>query len=348
MKLRKIVWIGAILALVAVLALYPLDTYISRPGGAYDLEPLVEVAGGDQDDEGTFSLMTISIGKATPLMYAYSRFSNYMKVMPASKVRRHGETDEEYSIRQKRMMKDSQTNAITVAFDRAGLPVTKQFKGIYVLGVMKNSAASGKLEVGDRIVEVDQKPLSGADDFVKAVSGKDAGEELQLKVIRKKTEYNLPIKLQEIPDSEHRVGLGIQFEEDYVIETDPHVEIKTADIGGPSAGLMFTLEIMNRLLDEDVTKGYDVAGTGEIFADGTVGRIGGIDFKVVAADRQGIDIFFAPDDELPAEVKKKNPHVVSNYEEAKRTAEEIGTTMKVVPVKTVDDALNYLKKLEAK
>lgn len=144
------------------------------------------------------------------------------------------------------------------------------------------------------------------------------------------------------------MGIGIQPEEQIQLETDPKVNIKTEEIGGPSAGLMFTLELMNRLLDVDLTKGYNIAGTGEMLEDGSVGRIGGIDFKVIAADNQDIEIFFAPDDELPAEVKKKNPQLLSNYEEAKATAEKIGTKMKIVPVKTVDDALVYLEKLEAK
>src|SRR5699024_9210185 len=140
---------------------------------------------------------------------------------------------------------------------------------------------------------------------------------------------------KELPDSNGRAGLGIEFEEQIKLETEPKVDIRTEDIGGPSAGLMFTLELMNRLVDVDLTKGYNIAGTGEMLEDGSVGRIGGIDFKVMAADRQDIEIFFAPDDELPDEVKKKNPQLRSNYEEAKETADKIGTKMKVVPVKTI-------------
>ena len=110
---------------------------------------------------------------------------------------------------------------------------------------------------------------------------------------------------------------------------------------------MFTLEI-NQLMDEDLTKGYNVAGTGTMQETGEVGRIGGIDLKVIAADEADIEIFFAPDDELPEEVLKNNPSLRSNYLEAKEVAEKIGTKMKIVPVKTVDDALAYLEEMEAK
>jgi len=105
---------------------------------------------------------------------------------------------------------------------------------------------------------------------------------------------------------------------------------------------------MNQLLDEDLTKGKTIAGTGEMLSDGTVGRIGGADFKIMAADRVGVEIFFVPNDYLPDEVREKNPGILTNYEEALKTAEKIGTKMKIVPVITIDDALDYLNDLEDK
>src|SRR5699024_11578609 len=77
----------------------------------------------------------------------------------------------------------------------------------------------------------------------------------------------------------------------------PPVNIKSGDIGGPSAGLMFSLEIYNQLTEKDITKGYNIAGTGAIDSDGNVERIGSIDKKVVAADEEGVEIFFAPNEQ---------------------------------------------------
>ena len=120
MAKKRLGAIGILLVILAILFVYPLDSYISQPGGAYDLEPLVEVVGGDQDDNGTFSLMTISVSKATPFSYVLSKFSDKKKILPANKVRREGENDKEYNVRQKRIMTGSQFNAITVAFEKAG------------------------------------------------------------------------------------------------------------------------------------------------------------------------------------------------------------------------------------
>ncbi|WOV89205.1 SepM family pheromone-processing serine protease [Sporosarcina oncorhynchi] len=332
------------LVFIAFLFLYPLDAYVSKPGGAYDLAPIVEVVGGDEDDVGSFSLMTISIGKATPLAYVMSNFSSKMKILPINRVRREGENDKEYNIRQKKLMSDSQFNAITVAFDRVGIPVDIVYDGVFVAAIVEGGAADGKLQAGDKIRQVDEIVLKESGEFAELISTKKEGDTIKVTVERGSKQVDVELTLSEIPKSDGKVGLGVQFQEDRELTTNPEVKMNTAEIGGPSAGLMFTLEIMNQLLDEDLTKGYMIAGTGEMLPDGTVGRIGGADFKVIAADREGVEIFFAPDDELNG----MTSGIKTNYEEAVEMGKKIGTKMKIVPVKTVDDALAYLKELEEK
>ena len=348
MRMKRIGSFAIMFIIIAALFVYPMDIYISKPGGAYDLAPLVEVIGGDEDDVGTFSLMTISLSKATVASYAYSQFSDKRKVLPATSVRRSGEDDKEYNVRQSKLMSDSQFNAITVAFEKNGQPVDIEFDGVFVMSVLNGGASDGLLEAGDKIRFIDGAELGKSGAFVEIISQKKLGDEVELTVERDKEELDVTITLAEIPGGDGRVGLGIGFEEDRILTTDPEVIMHTSNIGGPSAGFMFTLEIMNRLIDEDLTKGYNIAGTGEISEDGTIGRIGGADFKVIAASKDGVEIFFAPDDDLPEEVLVKNPNLLTNYEEANKMAEQIGTEMKVVPVKTIDDALEYLENLEPK
>ncbi|CAM3087416.1 SepM family pheromone-processing serine protease [Filibacter tadaridae] len=348
MSKKKLGLIGLLLVIIAILFIYPLETYISKPGGAYELAPLVEVADGDEDDTGSFSLMTVSIAEATPFTYLASKFSKYQEVLPVEKVRRSGESDKEYNVRQKRLMSGSQFNAITQAFKKAGLPVDITYEGVFVMNVLKGGAADGILEVGDKIQAIDGEALLESGQFFTRIDEKKLADKAQLTIERNEKKMDVTIELKEIPKSDGRVGLGVRFQEDHIVKTDPKVDIHIDNIGGPSAGLMFTLEIMDQLLEQDMTKGYKIAGTGEMLEDGTVGRIGGIDFKIVAADRQDIEIFFAPDDEMPDEVRVANPGIMTNYEEAVKTAKEIGTKMKIVPVKTVDDALDYLKTLSPK
>lgn len=346
MRMKRIGVIAVTFVLLAGLLLFPMDSYISQPGGAYDLSPLVEVDHQAEEDTGTFSLMTISLAKATPLTYALSRFSDERKLLPSTSVRRQGENEAEYNLRQQRLMANSQYNAITVAFQQANLPVDIELKGVIVMQVLKQGASSTLLKTGDIIHEIDGMAIKNSGDFAALIADKEKGDKIQLVIERDGEKEEVMISLKPIPGSEDRVGLGIQFEEDRDVTTDPKVTMHTSNIGGPSAGLMFTLEILNRLKAEDLTKGYQIAGTGEMLEDGTVGRIGGIDFKVMAAAKSGIDIFFAPDDDIPEEVKAKNRDVQTNYEEAIETAEKIGTEMMIVPVKTIEDALNYLAQLD--
>jgi PDZ domain-containing protein len=107
------------------------------------------------------------------------------------------------------------------------------------------------------------------------------------------------------------------------------IDIDTGEIGGPSAGSMFTMEILNQLTPEDLTGGRKIAGTGTISLDEQIGEIGGIKQKVVAAYRDGAEIFFAPQ---------------KNAEDAMKAAE--GLDIKIVSVSELDDILNYLRELK--
>src|SRR5690606_25498735 len=210
--------------------------------------------------------------------------------------------------------------------------------GVFILNVLEEGAAAGLLSPGDRLMEIDGQAYDSMEEFLDYLSTKEVGDEVELVIERDERTINQAVTLAPLPTEPERAGIGISFVEDKEIETTPEVSIDSDTIGGPSAGLMFTLEILNQLLDEDITKGYDIAGTGTMESDGTVGRIGGIDQKVIAADRAGIDIFFAPDDEADSELP-------SNFDQALETAEEIDTEMDIVPVTDIDAALDYLSEL---
>ncbi|MTD30344.1 SepM family pheromone-processing serine protease [Planomicrobium sp. YIM 101495] len=340
MKGKKWTVLIGVTLIALFLSLYQMDSYITRPGSAYELAPFVSIEGSDKDDEGTLSLMTVSMLTATPALYVAASFMDGYEVLAPEQVRSPDESEDEYNVRQLKLMSDSQVNAVQVAFERAGKEFELIDNGVFVLNVLDGSAADGILNPGDRIIALDGEELHNQEAFVDYLASVGDGEAVDAQVEREGRTISHTIELAPLPTEPERSGLGITFVEDKRIETDPPVEIDSETIGGPSAGLMFTLEIMNQLLDEDLTKGYDVAGTGTMSGDGTVGRIGGIDQKVMAADRSGIDIFFAPDDETNG--------ADSNYDVAKATAESIGTDMKIVPVKTIDDALDYLSGVSPK
>lgn len=339
---------GLFLVILMGLSFYRLDFYITKPGGTYNVGEFLAIQNGDQDDKGSFYMTTVAMGQATPLTYAMAAVADYYDIVKLTDVRQEEEDDEEYNIRQLKYMTDSQFNATYVAFNRAGLDYQVTYKGLYVLNVLAEGAADGHLKPGDEIVEVDNELIDSLETFRTLITPKTKGDTINLVVKRDGKLIDETLEIKEIPGSDGRFGIGITYSESKSIKTDPKVTVKTEDIGGPSAGLMFTLELLNQLIDEDITKGFEIAGTGEMLEDGTVGRIGGIEKKVVSADKEGVDIFFAPDDEITEEMLEYNPSITSNYEVAAQTAKAINSDMKVIPVKTIDDALDYLNKLQPK
>ncbi|WP_239585622.1 SepM family pheromone-processing serine protease [Lysinibacillus composti] len=336
-----------LIVVVFILSFYKLDYYIMKPGNAYDVSRFVSVQNGDQNDEGSFSLMTVSMATATPITYAIAYFKEFEEIMEMNQVRQEEEDEKEYSVRQLTLMSDSQFNAMYVAFKKAKLPYTVNYHGITVLNILSGGAADGKLEPGDEIVEVDGKVINRADDLTKVLGLKKENEEVHFVISREDQLIDQSLSMKTIPGTD-RVGIGITYSEKKTIQTEPRVNANTEDIGGPSAGLMLTLEILNQIVDKDITKGYTIAGTGEMNEDGSIGRIGGIEKKVVAANEDGMEIFFAPDDEITEEMRVHNPSIQSNYEAAVKTAKKIGTKMKIIPVKTIDDALEYIEQLPEK
>ncbi|RDI47571.1 SepM family pheromone-processing serine protease [Falsibacillus pallidus] len=323
-----------------------LPYYVTKPGAAHELEPIVHVDGGF-DEKGKLMLTTVRMGRANIYSYVVAKVRDFEEIIPEDQLKGEEETDEEYNVRQLYYMENSKNNAIQVAYRAAKKPYHFKYKGIYVLDVYPKMPASKILKAGDRITTVDGHKFESSEQFIAYVQKKSAGDSIKLTYVHDDKEKTGTIKLKEFNsgESEGKVGIGIGLVDDRELISTPPVTMKTDEIGGPSAGLMFSLEIYNQLTKEDLTKGMDIAGTGTISPDGKVGRIGGIQLKVMAADKKGADIFFAPDDEIPPEIKKSHPELQSNYVEAKKAAKEIGTDMKIVPVKTFDDAVEYLNKL---
>ncbi|HLR70103.1 MAG TPA: S16 family serine protease, partial [Pseudogracilibacillus sp.] len=175
-----------------------------------------------------------------------------------------------------------------------------------------------------------------ADDLISNINKKAPGDKVKLTIIRNDEEIQKEVSLEEFSDSDNQIGMGISLVTDRSVTVHPEVNFSSGNIGGPSAGLMFALEIYDQLIEDDLTKGYEIAGTGEVDYNGNVLRIGGIDKKVIAADKEGCNIFFAPNEGGASN---------SNYNVARETAEEIDSEMKIVPVDTFDDALDYLESL---
>jgi PDZ domain-containing protein len=327
--------------LIAGFVVVPLPYYIEAPGATINLKDLITVNGNEDKSPGSFSLTSVGIRQATGLTALKAKLTPFEDVISQDELT-GGASNEEYNQLQLYYMESSQNAAIEQALKLAGKPYEMEFRGVYVMGIEKNSSFYGKLSVGDTVTKADGKSFKSTEEFMDYVQSRKVGQEMTITFLHGEEEKEASGKLIELPTNK-KAGIGITLTDHSEITSDTKVNINSGSIGGPSAGLMFTLEIYEQVSGENIRQDRKIAGTGTINSKGEVGRIGGIDKKVASADKSDVEIFFAPDDEIDPEVKKENPEIKSNYEEAKEAAEKIGTSMKIVPVKTVQDALNYLK-----
>lgn len=333
-----------LLSLVVAASLFlPIPYFVERPGSTIDLKELVTVNGEKDEQSGSFSLTSVAIRQATVWTAAIAKLDPFQDVISEEEMF-GGATDEEYERIQRYYMDSSQNSAIEQALKSAGRPYTFEYKGVYVMSVSPTSNFYGEITVGDTVTKVDGRSFDNNQEFMDYVQSKDIGDEVEVTYVQDDQEKQTKGELIELPTNQ-KAGIGITLVDHTEIHSEDTIEFDVKNIGGPSAGLMFTLEIYEQLIDSDLRQGKHIAGTGTINSDGTIGRIGGIDKKIASANKEGIEIFFAPDDEITEEQRARDPELKSNFEEAKLALEKLNSSMEIVPVKTLQDALDYLENM---
>ena len=227
-------------------------------------------------------------------------------------------------------MEDSKNTAISVALRYLGFPVSDAGEGVLVTSVIEGTPADGNLEVGDVIIEVDGVAVFIRDDGVNAITANEIGDTIPLKVNRDGEIIELEVTLIEHTQLPGQPMVGFTPETyNRSLDLPFDVAIDTQNIGGPSAGMMYTLTIIDLLTEEDLVKGNVIAGTGTISSDGTVGGIGGIRQKVAAAQAAGAKYILVPE---------------SNYADALTMKAD---DVEIFSVGTVEEAVNILENLPA-
>lgn len=345
--------VSALVGIVIVYLLFfvRLPFFVFMPGTAEEIKPMVTVPKGSDEEKGTLMLTTVRVADANVVNYIVGMLHPYEEIQPKASVLRQGESEQEYTQRQEYVMLTSQSSAMQAAYSHAKVPFHISHEGVMVLQTLPGLSGEKVLKPGDILLKAGDKEVKVAQDLLDALKGKKAGESIAITYARKKVEQQAELTLGALPkqegeQGEPRAGIGVvpaDMQSVKADQADQQVSIKAGEIGGPSAGLMFSLEIFNQLVPEDITKGYRIAGTGTIETDGTVGPIGGIQHKIIAADREKADYFFAPKDVTYPDGTK-----VLNYSDAVERANQIKTKMKVVEIGTMDDALKFLAALPPK
>jgi PDZ domain-containing protein len=317
-----------LLAIAAALILLPSDSYILLPDKARAVEPLVEVEGERPSrDGGGIYFVAVDVRKASLLEKVFPGIHEGATLVPGSQLLPPGVSEKARREGELRAMARSQQVAAAVALRKLGYPVKTTNVGVVVDALVTQSPAIGKLRPNDVIVAVDGKPVHTRSDLLRIVGRHKPGEQVQVEVQRGKERTTVELTTAEDPNEPGRAVIGVFIEQAASIHLPLDVQIDLGNVGGPSAGLAFALDVMEEL-GRDVDGGQRIAATGEIELDGTVVPVGGVKQKTIAVRRSGIDVFLVP--------------AGDNAAEARRHA----GGMRIVPVKTFQQALQSLETLE--
>jgi len=228
---------------------------------------------------------------------------------------------EEYVQIMREMMEESQMMAQAVAFEQAGYETEITAEGVEVVNILPESRGRDLLVEGDVIVGVDGREIDLAREVVDRVQAREIGEIVELEILRGEDRITLEVPTVEHTEEPGKAAIGVLIRS-YNLQYDLPFEVKidTRDIIGPSAGVMFSLEILNQILEEDITRGRRIAGTGTINLEEEIGPISGVRHKILAAERDGADAFIIPTanrDEIEGmqQLEEMNILEVANMEE---------------------------------
>nr|WP_221446972.1 S16 family serine protease [Microbacterium thalassium] len=325
------------LVVLVVLTFLPTSYVIEQPGPVYNTlgtarasdgtdVPLISVDGAETyPTEGSLDLLTVQVvgnRERTPSWFelATAWFDPSRAVVPLTSIFPDGQTSDERTEQSAALMVDSQKEATAAALSELGYEVQPEFS---VFSFVTDSASEGILEEGDVIVAANGTEIMDVD-TLRGIVNDGGGAAIELTIVRDGEQMDVSVTPQVTEvDGETTLLLGISLITDYEFPFD--VTIQLDNVGGPSAGMMFALGIMDVLTPGELNGGEQVAGTGTITGDGVVGAIGGIRQKMWGALDSGADWFLAPE----ANCDEVVGHVPGD--------------LQVFSVETLEDALSVLE-----
>ena len=287
-----------IFILVSSLSLIETEYYFMSPGPPYQWDIDFGEVKNYQFDGSLFQL-TVRRDEANLLIYLWSMVNDSYDLYPREVILPDGVTPQELSEISIQNMRTSENVAIAVALKNLGFDITSKGDGVAVVGILDNSPVRDKLKKGDLLISINNKSISTATEFISTLRTYSIGETISIGLMREvdeiKKDLSIETTLIEHVEYEGEPMVGflattVNQRFDFPFEID----IKTGNVGGPSAGLMMALNVYNNLTQDDITNSLIIAGTGTIEIDGSVGPVGGIRQKVIAAKRAGSQLILVP------------------------------------------------------
>jgi PDZ domain-containing protein len=302
--------------------------YLISPGEARGVAELIKVKGDGAKvfpPKGKILFTTVSLAGDVNVFEALSGWlDKEIEVIPEKQITGGAPKTEVRQLNIQAMV-DSKLTATKVALERLGYRVSVTGDGALVTLVNPGDPADGQLQVGDVIKTVDGETIILHDQVVTKVRQHQPGDMIAIGFKRGGADKTIELKSIAGPDGAARIGVQLQTN-DLKYDFPVDVSIETGLVGGPSAGLAFTLALIDDLTEGELTGGRYVAVTGTIDADGNVGQVGGVAQKTVTARKAGAIAFLVPPEE-------------------EKEAKIFAGKMQIIPVKTLADALTALHRL---
>ncbi|MDT0265507.1 S16 family serine protease [Streptomyces sp. DSM 44915] len=310
--------------------------------GEHDGEPVLTVEGEETfEDSGHLNMTTVRVTgidyRMNLLEAVHGWLADDRAVVPRDTLYPDDVSADQVEQRNAEEFTQSQESAKVVALRELGYDVPEQ---TVVAAVVEGSPAQDELHAGDAIIAVDGTPVREPGQVAELVTRHEPGEDVVFSVVPAEQAQEalngggpMPEETSEVTvttaeaEDDQRAIVGIQAGLAYALPFE--IDIQLADVGGPSAGLMFALGLMDRLTEEELTGGAFIAGTGTIDNEGVVGPIGGVSMKIIAAREAGAEFFLTP------------------RENCATAAEDVPDGLTLVEVDTMDDALEALGLIRA-
>lgn len=321
---------------------------IISPGDATPLDgDIVEVSGAETyEHSGSLLFLTVRVSNRDPSVWRwlFAKLDSGVTITKREEVIGCASYDENARL-QDLLMIESQDSAKTVALRRLGYEVAEEGTRVVISGVACDGPSFGQLQLADQLIAVDGQPVKGSPEVRPLVEAHRPDERVRLTVLRDGEELEVVVRSgRQTGDPLHPCGpprgdgegkacVGI-VGEGLVDESFPvEIEIDTERVSGPSAGLAFTLAIIDELTPGELTGGERVAVTGSILPDGTVVPVGGVEQKTIAARRAGATLLLVPacSDPEPRDCEAE-------------LARAHADGLRVIVVETIDDALRALER----
>jgi len=330
-----LVSVSSVLMLLAVALLLPVPFVKLAPGptfnviGDHDGQPVIKISGATTyPTTGELDMTTVlesggPRGGLTFIDAVASWFKSSSAVLPRELLYPDDVSGTDVKAKQTAMFSTAESNATAAALGYLKMPISTK---IVVSAVWADSPADSKLEARDEILSIDGSKITGADQVRTLVQAKPIGTDFAITVLRDDTagakHLDLTVTSAPNPADQSKPYIGISVGEYY--SANFPIAFTLDSVGGPSAGLMFTLGLIDKLSPSNLAAGKHIAGTGTIDPTGKVGPIGGIRQKLAGAQKAGAELFLMP----KVHCAEAEGHIPDG--------------LTVTPVESVSDAVNAL------